>query len=74
MIHPKFQGKSLGTKLLNHRLEILKTIPSIQRITVRTSQVAYKFYEKHGFVLHEIKKDYWADGFDMYRMVYGKSF
>ena len=74
MIHPKFQGKSLGTKLLNHRLEILKTIPGIQRITVRTSQAAYKFYEKQGFVLHEIKKDYWADGFDMYSMGYGKSF
>ena len=46
IIHPDFQGKSLGTKLLKYRIEVLKTIPGIQKITVRTLQVAYKFYEK----------------------------
>ena len=46
IIHPDFQGKSLGTKLLKCRIEVLKTIPGIQKITVRTLQVAYKFYEK----------------------------
>lgn len=70
IIHPDFQGKSLGTKLLKYRIEVLKTIPGIQKITVRTSQVAYKFYEKQGFTLNEIKKDYWAEGFDMYSMKY----
>ena len=31
----------------NHQIiEVLKTIPGIQKITVRTLQVAYKFYEK----------------------------
>ena len=39
-------GLSLGTKLLKYRIEVLKTIPGIQKITVRTLQVAYKFYEK----------------------------
>lgn len=70
IIHPNFQGKSLGTKLLKYRIEVLKAIPSIQEITVRTSQVAYKFYEKQGFTLNGIKKDYWAKGFDMYSMKY----
>ena len=70
IIHPDFQGKSLGTKLLKYRIEVLRTIPGIQKITVRTSQVAYKFYEKQGFTLNEIKKDYWAEGFDMYSMEY----
>ena len=70
MIHPAFQGKSLGTKLLKHRIEVLRSIPTVQKITVRTSQVAYKFYEKQGFVLNEIKKNYWAEGFDMYNMAY----
>ena len=46
IIHPDFQGKSLGTKLLKYRIEVLKTIPGIQKITVRTLQVTYKFYEK----------------------------
>ena len=68
--HPDYQGKSLGTKLLKHRIDKLNSIDGIQKITVRTSQVAYKFYEKQGFELFEIKKDYWAEGFDMYNMEY----
>jgi [ribosomal protein S18]-alanine N-acetyltransferase len=70
IFHPEYQGKSLGTKLLKHRIDILKSIESIQKITVRTSQIAYKFYEKQGFELFEIKKNYWAAGFDMYNMEY----
>ena len=70
MIHPGFQGRALGKRLLQHRLDVLKGIPTVKKITVRTSQVAYKFYEKQGFVLNEIKKDYWAEGFDMYSMTY----
>jgi len=56
--------------LLNHRIEKLRNISSIKKIIVRTSQLVYKFYEKQGFVLLEVKKDYWADGLDMYKMEY----
>lgn len=70
ILHPEYQGKSLGSQLLKHRIGKLKSIDSIQKIIVRTSQLAYKFYEKQGFVLNEIKKDYWAKGFDMYSMEY----
>lgn len=70
ILHPQYQGKSFGTQLLKHRIEKLKSIGSIQKITVRTSQLAYQFYEKQGFELKEIKKDYWAKGFDMYSMEY----
>ncbi|MCZ2222679.1 MAG: GNAT family N-acetyltransferase [Chitinophagales bacterium] len=70
IIHPDYQGKSLGTKLLKYRIDILNSIKSIQKITVRTSQITHKFYEKQGFELFEIKKDYWAYGFDMYNMEY----
>lgn len=70
IIHPAYQGKSLGAKLLKYRLEKLRSISSIEKITVRTSQLVYKFYEKQGFVLLEVRKDYWANGFDMYKMEY----
>ena len=70
ILHPEYQGKSLGTRLLEYRIEKLESIKSVQKITVRTSQVAYQFYEKQGFELKEIKKDYWAKGFDMYKMEY----
>lgn len=70
MVHPKYQGQSLGTQLLKYRIEKLKSIDSVRKITVRTSQLAYKFYERQGFTLKETKKDYWAKGFDMYSMEY----
>ena len=69
-IHPKFQGFGIGSKLLIYRLELLKSMKNIKNISVRTSQLTYKFYEKNGFVLQNIQKDYWAKGFDMYKMLY----
>lgn len=70
IIHPTHRGKSLGTILMNHRMEQFRSMGAIQKITVRTSQVAYRFYEKQGFELLEIVKDYWAEGFDLYNMEY----
>lgn len=68
IIHPDFQRKSLGKILLDYRLSLLQSIPTIEKITVRTSQLAWQFYEKNGFRLVEIKKDFWAAGLDMYFM------
>ena len=51
ILHPEYQGKSLGTRLLEYRIEKLESIKSVQKITVRTSQIAYQFYEKQGFEL-----------------------
>ncbi|WP_455511399.1 GNAT family N-acetyltransferase [Butyricimonas paravirosa] len=70
ILHPEYQGRSLGSQLLKYRIEKIKAIDNIQKITVRTSQLAYKFYEKQGFELNEVKEDYWAKGFDLYRMEY----
>lgn len=67
-IHPDFQGKGIGKLLVNHRVEIIKTVPSIEVIVVRTSQLAYQFYEKMGFELLKVQKDFWAEGFDLYEM------
>lgn len=69
-LHPKFQRLGIGKALLHHRLKLLKSIPEIKTIRVRTSQHANSFYEKGGFVLKEKVKDYWAEGFDMYLMEY----
>ncbi len=61
MVHPQYRGKSLGTRLLRHRIEKLEAMRSVRRITVRTSQLAFGFYEKRGFELKGIEKDYWAE-------------
>lgn len=70
IIHPEWQGKRVGSLLLQHRLKVLKADDRVKKIMVRTSQLAYPFYEKNGFRLSEIVKDYWAPGFDLYTMLY----
>lgn len=72
ILHPEYQGKSFGSQLLTYRIEKLQSIDTIQKIIVRTSQLTYKFYEKQGFEILEITKDYWAKGFDLYSMKYIK--
>lgn len=65
---PKSQGKGLGTALTNYRIARMKEIESIKKISVRTSQLVYPFYAKFGLELKEVVKDYWAEGFDLYRL------
>lgn len=65
-----FHGKGIGKKLLEYRLTYIKSLSHIHLISVRTSQLAYLFYQKNGFILKEVIKDYWAEGFDLYWMEY----
>jgi len=68
IFHPDKQGKGFGSLLTKYRIDKLKSYDSVKTISVRTSQLVYKFYEKFGFELKETVKDYWAEGFDLYRM------
>ena len=70
IFHPQYQGKGWGTQLLNYRLQKLAKIKNIEKIIVRTSQLAHNFYEKNGFALVETVQDYWAPGFALYLMEY----
>ena len=70
IFHPQYQNQGLGTALLKHRISILQSMPIVKCIIVRTSQQAYKFYQKNGFKTKEIVKDYWAKGYDLYLMEY----
>ncbi|QHL89339.1 GNAT family N-acetyltransferase [Nibribacter ruber] len=70
ILHPEYQGKGLGSQLLQFRISRLQSLEQVEHITVRTSQLVYPFYEKNGFALVEVVKDYWAPGFDLYSMRY----
>jgi N-acetylglutamate synthase-like GNAT family acetyltransferase len=61
-------GKGIGRKLTQHRIQHINGKNSIEKIIVRTSQHTHKFFEKMGFMLLKVEKDYWADGFDLYEM------
>jgi ribosomal-protein-alanine N-acetyltransferase len=68
IVHPEFQGQSAGSALLQYRIEFLQQQYAVQTIVVRTSQLVYPFYAKHGFVLKSTYPDFWAKGYDMYFM------
>ena len=68
MVHPEYQGSGLGKQLLEHRLAEIRKNPAVTKVIVRTSQLANLFSEKAGFTPVEIIPDYWAKGFDLYRM------
>ena len=68
MIHPDAQGSGIGSLLITHRIDAIKNDKNINKIIVRTSQFAYKFYAKFGFTLDSIIENYWSHGFDLYEM------
>ena len=68
IIHPDFQGKGIGKKLTLHRINEIRNNSSVNLIVVRTSQLAFKFYEKLGFELEKTEKDFWVKGLDLYQM------
>ena len=67
-LHPGHQGLGLGAELVHHCLLQLRSMPSVKRIIVLTSQYASAFFYKFGFRVEEIKKDYWAEGMDLHWM------
>ena len=68
VVHPSAEGKGIGAQLAQHRIRLAREQHPNCVLIVRTSQLAYGFYEKQGFELKKVEKDYWAEGFDLYQM------
>lgn len=68
LVHPDFQGRGVGKALTLFRIEEVRKRTTVRLIQVRTSQLVYPFYEKLGFELEKVEKDFWAQGFDLYQM------
>lgn len=68
MVDPKAHGKGIGKELVQHRINLLNKNPNIDFIEVRTSQLTNTFYEKMGFTLEKVVKNFWAENFDLYQM------
>lgn len=68
IVHPDWQGKGIGQHLTKFRVMLIKNNPKMKKAVVRTSQLAYKFYEKAGFVLKKTQDHYWAPNLHLYQM------
>lgn len=68
MVDPHYHGQGIGRELTQFRINHLRNISNVEEVIVRTSQHVYQFYEKMGFKLEVVKKDFWAQGFDLYQM------
>lgn len=67
-IDPDHSGQGFGKQAVEYCLTILKKDKDVKKMTVRTSQFAFKFFETFGYVTQRIEKNYWAAGFDLYEM------
>lgn len=70
LLHPHYQRHGYGSQLLQYRISRIAHLHPTMQIVVRTSQLAYAFYEANGFILKETIPAYWAPGFDLYYMIY----
>ncbi len=65
---PKHSGQGLGKQSMEYCLELLGKDHRVEKFIVTTSQLAYKFFEKFGYSINRIEKDYWGKGLDLYEM------
>ena len=69
VVSPAAQGKGIGSQLTQFRIKQAFSNGNVKKLIVRTSQLVYPFYEKQGFTLEKVEKDYWAEGYDLYQML-----
>ncbi len=67
IVDPGSHGMGLGKLLIDHHLEALK-VAGVNLVEVRTSQLAYRFFEKFGFRLMFTKPDYWGPAMHLYQL------
>ena len=68
IIHRKYHGMGYGKLLLKRRLEKIKSLGFVEKVTVETGQGTHGFFEKHGFHTIRIDKDPLGIGIDFYQM------
>ncbi|RIV17948.1 GNAT family N-acetyltransferase [Fibrisoma montanum] len=69
---PDCHGMGVGSALMRYNLDAIRQlrVQSVRRIVCRTSQVAYRFFERFGFQLQYTTPDFWAPGLDLYYMTH----
>ncbi len=68
MIHRSLHRQGIGRQLFQYRIALIKSISPDSTIVLDTSQHAYPFFQKLGFVITKITRDFYAKGIDRYDM------
>ena len=71
-VNPYAQGRGYGSMLLKHVIDALRR-RGVRKLYLSTSSLekfakAVRFYERHGFVIEGVLKDYYQDGEDQIMM------
>lgn len=70
MVHREFHKMGFGTLLFKHRISELRKINPSYPLELDTTQHSYRFYEKMGFRLVRVTKDFYTTGMHRFDMVY----
>ena len=65
---PSYSGQGLGKQSVEYCLKLLSKDKRVEKFIVTTSQLAYKFFEKFGYSINRIEKNYWGESLDLYEM------
>jgi signal transduction histidine kinase/predicted GNAT family N-acyltransferase len=68
MISQSMHGKGIGKTLLQYRLGIVKSLFPNASVILDTTQLSYVFFERLGFKITGIIKDFYGQGLDRYDM------
>ena len=70
MVHRNHHRRGLGREFLNFRINRIRQMFPSSFIALDTTQFSVGFYEKQGFVVTGMTKDFYAPGLDRYDMVF----
>jgi len=65
---PNYSGLGLGRQIVEHCLALLSKYDRVDKFVVTTSQLAFRFFQKFGYNVNRIEKNYWGEGLDLYEM------
>jgi ribosomal protein S18 acetylase RimI-like enzyme len=72
LVHNSYHRQGIGSILLFHRLGRIGELYPSAVLLLDTTQHSYGFFERHGFVIEKITKDFYAQGMDRYDMKWQK--
>lgn len=68
MVHPNMHKHGIGSVLLQHRINAMKVLPNVDRITLDTTEASKGFFLRHGFAITAVTPDGIRPGLNMVSM------